>query len=296
MDEEQGAGGTYSYGVKVAGLQHDIVWEDRDANFARLGPMIASAAADGAQLVVLTEMFSTGFSMAVDRVAELPDGPSAAFLSAQAREHEVWVCGSIPERPTASDRPFNQLVLAAPDGAVHRYAKIHPFGYGAEPEHYAAGDAFLTVDVEGVRCTFFICYDLRFANEFWPLAPRTDCYVVVANWPRQRRAHWSALLRARAIENQAFVVGVNRVGTGDGLTYVGDSVILDPLGEPVAEAGDEECVIIGEVDAERVQTVRKKYPFLADRRERPRRSLHLRPSSETRERVLPVLRRPKDPG
>ena len=220
--------------MKVAGIQHDTVWEDPGANFARIAPMIATAAADGARLIVLTEMFSTGFSMAVERVAELPDGPSVRFLAAQALEQGVWVCGSLPERPTAADRPFNQLVLAAPDGTLHRYAKIHPFGYGAEPEHYAAGSSFLSVDVEGVRCTFFVCYDLRFADEFWPLAPSTDCYVVVANWPRQRRAHWSALLRARAIENQAYVVGVNRVGTGDGLTYAGDSVIVDPLGETAA--------------------------------------------------------------
>ena len=252
--------------MKVAGLQHDIVWEDRDANFARLAPMIAAAAAEGARLVVLTEMFSTGFSMATDRVAELPGGPSVQFLAAQARAHDVWVCGSLPERPSAGARPFNQLVLAAPDGALHRYAKIHPFGYGAEPEHYAAGDACLTVDVEGVRCSFFVCYDLRFADTLWPLAPRTDCYVLVANWPRQRRAHWSALLPARAIENQAYVVGVNRVGTGDGLTYAGDSVILDPLGEPVATAADAECTITGEVDPERVRAVREKFPFLRDRR------------------------------
>jgi len=252
--------------VKVAGVQHDIVWEDRDANYARLAPLIAGAAADGARLVVLTEMYSTGFSMDVDRVGELSDGPSASFLSAQAREHGVWVCGSLPERPAPDARPFNQLVLAAPDGATHRYAKIHPFGYGAEPDHYAAGDAFLTVDVDGVRCSFFVCYDLRFADEFWPLAPRTDCYVVVANWPRQRRAHWTALLRARAIENQAFVVGVNRVGAGGGLAYVGDSVILDPLGETVASGGDAECVIAGEVDPEQVRAVREKYPFLRDRR------------------------------
>ena len=168
--------------------------------------------------------------------------------------------------PDAGARPFNQLVLAAPDGSTHRYAKIHPFGYGAEPDHYAAGDAFLTVAVEGVRCSFFVCYDLRFADEFWPLASDTDCYVVVANWPRQRRAHWSALLPARAIENQAFVVGVNRVGVGDGLTYVGDSVILDPLGEPIATAGDGECVIAADVDPGRVRSVREKYPFLRDRR------------------------------
>ena len=252
--------------MKIAALQHDIVWEDRDANFERLAPMIAGAAAGGARLVVLTEMFSTGFSMDTARVAEARDGPSAAFLAAQARAHGIWVCGSCPERPAAEERPFNQLVLAAPDGTLHRYAKIHPFGYGAEPQHYAAGDTFLTVDIEGLRCTFFVCYDLRFADEFWPLARVTDCYVVVANWPRQRRAHWSALLVARAIENQAFVVGVNRVGTGDGLTYVGDSVILDPLGEPVASAGADEGVITADVDPERVRAVREKFPFLADRR------------------------------
>jgi predicted amidohydrolase len=253
--------------VRVAGLQHDIAWEDRDTNFARLAPMIAGAAAAGARLIVLTEMFSSGFSMAVDRVAELPDGPSASFLVDQSRTHGVWICGSIPERPHADAKPFNQLVLAAPDGTTRRYAKIHPFGYGAEPEHYAAGDAFLTVDIDGVRCSFFVCYDLRFADEFWPLASDTDCYVVPANWPRQRAAHWKALLPARAIENQAYVVGVNRVGTGDGLTYVGDSVILDPLGEVVAAADcDAECVVAGNVDPERVRAVREKYPFLRDRR------------------------------
>ncbi|MGO9876687.1 MAG: carbon-nitrogen family hydrolase [Acidimicrobiia bacterium] len=252
--------------MKIAALQHDIVWENRDANFARLAPMIAAAASGGAQLVVLTEMFSTGFSMNVDLVAELRGGPSSSFLSGQACAHGVWVCGSFPERATAGARPFNQLVLAAPDGSTYRYAKIHPFGYGAEPEHYAAGQTFLTVDVEGVRCTFFVCYDLRFADEFWGLAAGTDCYVVIANWPRQRRAHWSALLKARAIENQAFVVGVNRVGTGDGLIYVGESVILDPLGESISSAGDGECAIAGDVDPARVASVRDKYPFLRDRR------------------------------
>ena len=256
--------------MKVAAVQHDIVWEDREANFDRLAPMIAAAAQrgeqDGARLVVLSEMFSTGFSMETDLVAEPDDGPSTQFLVNQARRHDVWVTGSIPERPAGADRPFNQLVLAAPDGAVHRYAKIHPFGYGAEHEHYAAGDTFLSVDVEGVRCSFFVCYDLRFADEFWPLAPATDCYVVPANWPQQRRSHWSALLRARAIENQAYVVGVNRVGDGGGLTYAGDSVIIDPLGDELANAGTGERIVTADVDPAHVNALRTRFPFLADRR------------------------------
>ena len=250
----------------VAGIQHDIVWERPEENFARFAPMIERAAAAGARLVVLTEMYATGFSMKTDRIAEAIDGPSTRFLADQAEAHGVWVCASVPERAEASARPFNQLVLAAPDGSTRRYAKIHPFTFGREHEHYAAGDDFLTVDIEGTRCTFFVCYDLRFADEFWALADRTDCYVLPANWPASRREHWMALLRARAIENQAYVVGVNRVGHGGRLHYCGDSMIIDPFGEIVARAGDSETVIVADVDPERVRSVRAEYPFLQDRR------------------------------
>ncbi len=114
-----------------------------------------------------------------------------------------------------------------------------------------AGTEFLTVTVEDLRVSVFICYDLRFADEFWALAQDTDLYVVVANWPEPRREHWQALLRARAIENQAYLVGVNRVGVGDGIRYTGDSVILDPLGRPLAEASLAETVLVCELDAGR---------------------------------------------
>jgi omega-amidase len=252
--------------VRVSGIQHDIVWEQPDANFARLAPMIANAAAGGARLIVLTEMFSTGFSMATDRIAEPEAGPSVAFLVEQARAHGVWVCGSAPVRAGDADRPANRLVLAAPDGSLRHYDKIHPFSYGREHEHYAAGSSFLTVDIEGLRVSGFVCYDLRFADEFWALAPDTDCYVVVANWPASRRAHWKALLVARAIENQAYVVGVNRVGEGRNLAYAGDSMIVDPLGEVLASAAQTETTISANVDAAQVAKVRAEFPFLQDRR------------------------------
>ncbi len=250
----------------VAGIQHDIVWERPAENFARLEPMIERAASDGARLVVLTEMYATGFSMKTDRTAEPVDGPSARFLAEQARAHGVWVCASVPERVTAGAHPFNQLVLAAPDGSTRRYAKIHPFTYGREHEHYDAGTDFLTVDIEGTRCSFFVCYDLRFADEFWALAADTDCYVLPANWPASRREHWKTLLRARAIENQAYVIGVNRVGDGGRLHYCGDSMIIDPFGEIVVQGGDTETIISADVDPDRVRSVRAEYPFLQDRR------------------------------
>jgi predicted amidohydrolase len=122
------------------------------------------------------------------------------------------------------------------------------------------------VDIDGVRCSFFVCYDLRFADEFWTLAQQTDCYVLPANWPAARREHWMALLRARAIENQAYVVGVNRVGDGGRLHYSGDSMIVDPFGEVVAQAGATETTITADIDPARVESVRTEYPFLQDRR------------------------------
>ena len=123
--------------MKVAAVQHDVVWEDATATHRRVAPMIANAAAAGARLVVLTEMYATGFSMATEHIVESFDGPSAQFLVEQASIHDVWVCGSVPElAPDASsgDRPGNVLVLAAPDGTTHRYAKIHPFSYAGEDE------------------------------------------------------------------------------------------------------------------------------------------------------------------
>jgi predicted amidohydrolase len=252
--------------LKVAAVQHDVVWADREANFARLAPMIDAAARAGARLVVLTEMYSTGFVMDGERVAEPVDGPSTRFLVEQARAHGVWVCGSLPERPDGQDRPFNRLVLAAPDGRCHRYAKIHPFTYAGEEEHYAAGAERVVVDVEGVRVGLFVCYDLRFADEFWALARDVDAFVVPANWPESRREHWRTLLAARAIENQAYVIGVNRVGTGDRLTYVGDSRILDPLGRVMAEAAGSEALLVADVDPAVVAETRARFPFLQDRR------------------------------
>lgn len=257
-------------GLRVAALQHDIVWHDRDANFERLSPQIAGAAAGGARLVVLTETFSTGFSFDTPGIGEPEGGPSSQFLAEQARTHGVWVGGSCPEigsdAPEDDDRPSNSFVLAAPDGSTARYRKIHPFSHAEEEKYVRAGTEFVTVDVEGVRCSLFVCYDLRFADEFWALAHDTDAYLVVANWPAKRRRHWSTLLQARAIENQAYVVGVNRVGRGGALDYSGDSAIIDPLGETLASAAGVETVVSASIDPAHVASTRDHFRFLQDRR------------------------------
>ncbi len=256
--------------LRVAAIQHDITWADRDANFAHLAPMVAAAAGAGAGLVVLAETFSTGFAVDDPGLAEPEGGPSAHFLATQAAEHGVWVGGSCPEvPPDAPDddrRPFNSFVLAAPDGAVHRYRKIHPFTYADEHRWFRAGEELVSVEIGGLRVSPFVCYDLRFADEMWQVAPDTDLYLFPANWPVGRRLHWQVLLQARAIENQAYVLGVNRVGEGGGLTYVGDSRIVDPAGELLATAAGGESILLADVSAARVAEVRARFPFLPDRR------------------------------
>jgi predicted amidohydrolase len=252
--------------MRIAGIQLDIAWEDKATNYDRVGTWIETATQAGARLVVLPEMYSCGFSMNTGSIEEPVDGPSAAFIVEQAQHHGVWVCGSVPERPRGTDKPFNTLVLGSPGGQAHRYRKIHPFTFAREDEHYGAGTDFLTVDIEGLRCTFFICYDLRFADEFWNTASGTDCYVVVANWPEKRRHHWTTLLQARSIENQAYVVGLNRVGEGGGLQYAGDSRIYDPWGEALATGAKAETMLLAEVDPAVVQDARTRFPILPDRR------------------------------
>ncbi len=252
--------------MRIAALQCDIAWEDPQANFERLRPWIEVAADAGARLLALPEMYACGFSMATERIAEPPGGPSSLFLCEEASHRGLWLAGSVPEQPPGAQRPYNTLLLAGPQGELYRYRKIHPFSYAGEHQYYHAGEDFLTVEVGGLRITPFICYDLRFADEFWATARDTDLYLVVANWPETRSHHWTTLLAARAIENQAYVVGVNRVGSAGSLRYTGDSRILDPMGRPLATASGQETLLLADVDVETVRRVRAELPFLADRR------------------------------
>lgn len=257
--------------MKVAAIQHDIVWLERDTNFARLKPRIAEAAAAGARLVVLSEMFSTGFAMGAqwaDALPEVFNGPSSAFICSVAQEHGVWLAGTCPELPRdakAGDLPRNTLIVASPSGDLQRYCKIHPFSFGGEDKWFAPGSSDVTITIEDIRVSLFICYDLRFADHFWKLASATDLYIVPANWPAGRSQHWVTLLDARAIENQAYVMGVNRVGTGGALTYGGESRIVGPFGEVLASGGSEETILYADIDPHVVAEVRSTYPFLEDR-------------------------------
>jgi omega-amidase len=250
--------------LRVALLQMDLAWEDVAENHRRAAVLLGQAAAGGARLSLLPEMFSTGFSMDSRRIAQPPGGPSETFLREEAGRLGMWILASVPE--AGEPAPRNMALLVSPDGSVVRYAKIHPFSFAGEHRAYAAGERVVTTEIEGVRVTPFVCYDLRFPEPFRTAASETDLFAVVANWPEERREHWRTLLRARAIENQAYVAGVNRAGEGNGLRYAGDSAAIAPLGETLVEADDREQVLFFEADPAAVQKLRTRFPALDDRR------------------------------
>lgn len=253
--------------MKVALVQHDVFFEDAAATCEHVRPLVKAAAADGARLVVLTEMFATGFSMAPERVAETPAGGTGGeFLVGMAAETGAAVCGSLPVWEPGGPKPFNRFVCAFPDGRTVKYEKIHPFSFGGEDAHYGAGSRVVTFSWEDLSVTPFVCYDLRFGETFWAVAGNTHCFVVVSNWPAARKDHFRALAIARAVENQAYVLATNRVGSGGGLDYAGGSIAVGPFGEVLAEAGGAEETLLVEVSAGRVDEVRAAYPFLEDRR------------------------------
>jgi omega-amidase len=257
--------------MQIACCQLDIRWEDKPANFQRVEQMVVEASLAPGTLLLLPEMFATGFTMNAMQVAEPGDGATCTFLSRLASAYRLYVLGGVALRDATAARPRNEAVLFGPDGAMAgRYAKMHPFTPGGERDHYAAGPDTLTVPLPGgATLQPAVCYDLRFPELFRRAQrqqPGPDVIAVIANWPVARDAHWMALLKARAIENQAYVAGCNRCGTDPTLAYSGRSQIIAPSGEVLADAGGDERIIRAAVDLEGLREYRRKLPFLNDLR------------------------------
>ena len=251
----------------VAGFQMDIVWENPEANFKKVRAATKSLVAGPAgrpKLLVLPEMFATGFSMNASKVAEWAP-KTRAFLADLASTFGLAVLGGFAEE--GDTLPANACALFDSNGQeILHFRKLHPFSLAKEDRFYQAGATIGTTQVAGTRVTPFICYDLRFPEPFRPAAEGTDLYCVVANWPAKRREAWSTLLRARAIENQAYVLGVNRVGEASGEPHAGDSVLVDPMGKIVGEVPSfKEGWVVGTVEPREVVKTRRKLSFLKDR-------------------------------
>ena len=247
--------------LRVTLVQTELAWQAPASNRRSLAAHFRGLVGH-TDLVVLPEMFSTGFSMDAEGLAEDMDGPTVGWMREEAAALGCVVTGSLIVRDGA--RCYNRLVWARPDGSLAHYDKRHLFRMADEQQHYGAGDRRLVVELKGWRVCPMVCYDLRF-----PVWSRSrddyDVLLYVANWP-QRRAHaWSTLLRARAIENLCYVVGVNRVGRdGNGATYAGDSVALDFLGQPLSSEGGGDRVETAVLDLESLQAYRRSFPAQLD--------------------------------
>lgn len=250
--------------MRVALVQLDTVWEDPARNHARAGELLSWAREAGAELAVLPEMFATGFSLSPGPTAQPEGGPTEAWLSSEAARLGMAIVAGVAV--AREPLPTNEALLVRPGGRVDRYAKLHPFSFAGEERVFAPGSRVVTWELSGLRLTPLVCYDLRFPEPFRLAADGTDAYVVIANWPDRRRGHWRTLLRARAVENLAYVLGVNRVGEGGGLRYAGDSAVVSPWGEELASAEGVETVLVADLDPHSVAEARAGFPALSDRR------------------------------
>lgn len=247
--------------LELALVQTTLAWQDAEANHRHFADLLEQAR--GADLIVLPEMFTTGFSMNAAQLAEPEEGPAYAWLREQAARLEAVVTGSvIIEAADGSYR--NRLLWARPDGEVLHYDKRHLFRMAGEHKHYAAGEQQALFELNGWHVRPLICYDLRFP--VWSRDPHdTDLLLYTANWPAVRRNAWNRLLPARAIENLCFVAAVNRVGEdGNGFPYSGDSQVLNYLGDSLLEAGDADGVFRCTLRARDLAAFRAKFPAYHD--------------------------------
>lgn len=253
--------------LRVAIVQGDTRWHDPAGNREMYGELVGGIGRP-VDLIVLPETFTSGFTNETVGNAEGPDGESMRWLAELARVTSAVVTGSVVVRD--GERFFNRLVWMRPDGSHARYDKKHLFRYAGEHRRYTPGDERVVLDVRGWHVLLQICYDLRFPvyarNRFDAEAGFDyDLLLYVANWPSPRHYAWQTLLRARAIENLSFAVGVNRVGTdGNDLTYLGGSVVLDPLGAPLVELGSRAEVVVTTLRAAELTAHRERFPFHLD--------------------------------
>lgn len=248
--------------LNVTLIQADLHWEKIEANLEMFDDHIDAIKAP-CDLIVLPEMFSTGFSMSAETLAEPMSGRAVAWMQAKARASKTVIAGSLII--AQSGNYHNRLVWARPDGSLATYDKKHLFRYADEDSVYTAGSERITLDLKGWRVRPFICYDLRFPIWCRNLDLAYDLALFVANWPARRSAHWRKLLVARAIENQSYVMGVNRVGIdGNGHAYDGASAIINPLGEAVFEAADKAVTHTATLSFQQLVDYRKAFPAWKD--------------------------------
>ena len=257
--------------LTITTIQTILHWEDKEANLLMLEKKI-NALGGETEIVVLPEMFNTGFSMNPEKLAETMEGDTVAWMKRVSAENKIILTGSIIIQD--NDLYYNRLIWMMPHGEYGYYDKRHRFAYAGEDKHFAAGEKRLIASVKGWKINLLVCYDLRFpvwarqsksGSAAEKSAPEFDVLIYVANWPERRSHAWKTLLCARAIENQCYVIGVNRVGVdGNDINYSGNSLIIDPLGEVLYHMADDEDIHTITLKKEKLEEIRAKFPFLQD--------------------------------
>jgi predicted amidohydrolase len=254
--------------LTISLIQSHLFWEDKNKNLDQFSEKI-SALPKETQVVILPEMFSTGFSMMPEQFAETMNGTTVAWMKDMAMKHRKIITGSIMIEEDG--HYYNRLIWMLPNGQSYHYDKRHLFGYAGEDKHYTPGDKKLIVQVNGWKICLMVCYDLRFP--VWSRQkfseeksePSYDALIYVANWPQRRNHPWKTLLQARAIENQSYVLGLNRVGDdGNGIYHSGDSMIVDPIGEVIWQQADDETIFTYTLQPDHLHKLRTQFPFLND--------------------------------
>jgi omega-amidase len=246
--------------MRVALAQFAPVWEDKEASKERIRSLIDQPThSQPIDWFLFPEMTLTGFSN--DRTKTTLDDVDHEFFSALAKQHSAFITyGGVADGKNVS------ITLARDGSESARYEKIHLFSYANEEKHYNPGTGTSSLILDRLTIRPLVSYDLRFPYLFWDDAPQTDLYTVIANWPDTRAYHWRSLLVARAIENQAFVIGVNRVGRDPHVGYDGGSMVVDPMGNVLLDCGASEGMFTTEIEPDLVRSTRTKFPFLVDRK------------------------------
>ncbi len=248
--------------LRISIFQVDLVWENPEANKKKLSRYLADIATRS-DAALFPEMFTSGFTMKAEKLAEKMDGESIAWMREEAAKNKLAMAGSLIIEENG--QYYNRFVWVSPDGSLNHYDKRHLFSLSEEPRVFTPGKSRQVIDYLGWKIFPQVCYDLRF-----PVWARNDkgydIYLNVANWPVMRSAAWNTLLQARAIENQAYAIGVNRFGKdGHEIYHAGDSSVIDPLGRVMIKISDEENVKTVTLKKAELSEIRRKLPFLNDR-------------------------------
>jgi len=258
--------------MKIGLGQLSTVWENRDENKIKCENMIVEAEKAGVDLIVFPEMTLTGFSMNLKKVAEPgKESSSVLFFKKMTRKYDVAI--AFGYAVLGEVKAKNRLCVVVGGKVLLEYDKIHPFSFGQESEYFSGGCELARITMDGVGFGAFICYDLRFPEIFQASSKKNHAIIVIANWPKSREDHWRILLKARAIENQCYIIGVNRTGTGDHIVYNGGSAIIDPNGIQITPETSREELIIGDIDTSIVDDSREHFTTKKDRREKLYREL-----------------------